>query len=181
MKEHLKESRFIHSLGVQEMAESLAGIYGEDVDKASFAGRYHDIAKCFDDEVMDSYVRKYGLDNKYLRNNALAHSKVGAEILSNQFGVDDEDILNAVRYHTTARYGMSLLEQIIFVADVVEKNRTYPNLKYYQDLAKEDLDRCAVEILEYIMSDLADKYKRIDKDTIEAYRYFKERVISKQE
>lgn len=181
MKEHLKETRYRHSLGVQEMAEKLAGIYGADKEKASFAGRYHDIAKCFDEDVMNSYIKQYGLDERFLGNNALAHSKVGAEILKNEFGVDDEEILNAVRYHTTARAGMTKLEEIIFVADVVEKNRTYPDLKYYQDLALSDIDRCTLEILEYILSDLGAKFKRVDKDSLEAYRYFKERVESKQE
>ena len=171
MKENLKESRYRHSLGVEAMAVKLA-----DRDKAAFAGRYHDIAKCFSQEVMDGYIRKYGLDEELLGNNALAHSKVGAAILEHEFGVSDEDILNAVRYHTTARKGMSLLEQITYVADVVEDNRTYSDLKHYQDLAAEDLDMCTLEILEYTVSSLADRYRSVGGDTMEAYRYYKERV-----
>ena len=181
MKEHLKESRYKHSLGVQEMAEALSERYGVDIEKASFAGRYHDIAKCFEDELMDSYIEEFALDSKYLGNNNLAHSKVGAEILKHKFGVNDEDVLNAVRYHTTAKANMTKLEQIVFVADVVEKNRTYPDLKYYQDLAFSDIDRCTLEILEYIISDLAEKWRKADKDTLEAYRYYKERTESNRD
>lgn len=173
MKTNLKESRYRHSLGVEKMAVKLAGIYGEDAAKAGFAGRYHDIAKCFDTETMDSYILRYSLDEGLLGNNALAHSKVGAAILEHEFGVKDEGILNAVRYHTTARRGMSLLEQITYVADVVEENRTYSDLKYYQDLAASDLDQCTLEILEYTLSDLTDKWRQIDKDTLEAYDYIK--------
>lgn len=168
MKENLKESRYRHSLGVEDMAVRLAGIWGEDIEKARFAGRYHDIAKNFDVERMDSCVRKYCLPEELLGNNALAHSKAAAAILEKEFGVDDADILNAVRYHTTGRSGMSLLEELIFVADAVEDNRTYNDLKYYQQLAETDLDRACFEILEYTIWSLGSKGRDIHKDTLEA-------------
>lgn len=176
IKDNLKESRYKHSLGVEKMAVKLADIYGADAEKAAFTGRYHDIAKCFDEKTMDENIKRYSLDESLLGNPALAHSKVGAAILEHEFGVTDEDILNAVRYHTTARKDMSLLEQITFVADVVEENRTYPDLKYYQDLAAKDLDQCTLEILEYTISDLTDKYRQIDKDTLRAYNYIKHKL-----
>lgn len=168
IKQNLKESRYRHSLGVEEMAVRLARLHGADVQKAAFAGRYHDLAKNFDDETMNSYIRKYGLPEKLLNNNALAHSKVGAAMLEREFGVTDEDILNSVRYHTTARSNMSLLEELVFVADVVEDNRTYSDLDYYQDLAYRDLDRACLEILEYTIGDLTAKGREIDRDTLEA-------------
>ena len=168
IKDNLKESRYRHSEGVEEMAVRLARLHGADVEKAAFAGRYHDLAKNFDTDTMDKYIRKYGLPEKLIGNNALAHSKVGAAILEHEFGVTDEDILNAVRYHTTARRDMSLLEELIFVADVVEDNRTYSDLDYYQDLAYRDLDRACLEILEYTIRDLTSKGRDIDRDTLEA-------------
>lgn len=168
IKDNLKESRYRHSLGVEEMAVRLAELHGADAEKAAFAGRYHDLAKNFDTETMDACIRKYGLPEKLIGNNALAHSKVGAAILEHEFGVSDEDILNAVRYHTTARKGMSLLEELTFVADVVEDNRTYSDLDYYQDLAYRDLDRACLEILEYTIGDLTAKGREIDTDTLEA-------------
>ena len=157
IKENLKESRYRHSAGVEEMAVRLARLHGADIEKAAFAGRYHDLAKNFDQETMDAYIRKYGLSDDLLGNNALAHSKVGAAILENEFGVTDREILDAVRYHTTARKNMTLLEELIFVADVVEDNRTYS-----------DLDRACLEILEYTIGDLTAKGREIDKDTLEA-------------
>ena len=150
------------------MAVRLAEMHGADTDKAAFAGRYHDLAKNFDNETMDAYIRKYDLPEYLLGNNALAHSKVAAAILENEFGVDDEDVLNAVRYHTTARKDMSILEETIFVADVVEDNRTYSDLDYYQQLAYRDLDQACLEILEYTIRSLTTKEKEIDKDTLEA-------------
>ena len=168
IKVNLKESRYRHSLGVEDMAVKLAGIHGADAEKAAFAGRYHDLAKNFDNETMNGYIRKYGLPEKLIDNNALAHSKVGAVLLENEFGVTDPEILDSVRYHTTARKGMSLLEEIVFVADVVEDNRTYSDLDYYQDLAYKDLDQACLEILEYTIGDLTAKGRVIDKDTLEA-------------
>ena len=165
---NLTESRYRHSLGVEEMAVRLSGLHGADSEKAAFAGRYHDLAKNFDNETMNGYIRKYGLPEKLIDNNALAHSKVGAALLENEFGVTDPEILDSVRYHTTARKGMSLLEEIVFVADVVEDNRTYSDLDYYQDLAYRNLDRACLEILEYTIGSLTSKGLEIDKDTLEA-------------
>ena len=165
---NLKESRYMHSLGVEEMAVRLARLHGADSEKAAFAGRYHDLAKNFDEETMDAYIRKYGLPEYLIGNNALAHSKVGAAILENEFGVTDKEILDSVRYHTTARKDMTLLDEVIFVADVVEDNRTYSDLEYYQDLAYRDLDRACLEILEYTIGSLTAKGRVIDKDTLEA-------------
>lgn len=179
MHEHLKESRYRHSLGVEEMAVRLAGLHGADAEKAAFAGRYHDIAKNMDIPEMDAQIRKYGLPEHLLGNNALAHSKVGAAILEHEFGVKDADILNAVRYHTTARKGMSLLEELIFVADVVEDNRTYSDLDYYQQLAYSDLDRACYEILEYTIGDLKEKNREIDTDTLEARDWVLQRIKEK--
>ena len=158
----------MHSLGVEEMAVRLARLHGADSEKAAFAGRYHDLAKNFDEETMDAYIRKYGLPEYLIGNNALAHSKVGAAILENEFGVTDKEILDSVRYHTTARKDMTLLDEVIFVADVVEDNRTYSDLEYYQDLAYRDLDRACLEILEYTIGSLTAKGRVIDKDTLEA-------------
>ena len=168
IKANLKESRYRHSMGVEEMAVRLARLHGADSEKAAFAGRYHDLAKNFDEETMDAYIRKYGLPEYLIGNNALAHSKVGAAILENEFGVTDREILDSVRYHTTARKDMTLLDEVIFVADVVEDNRTYSDLDYYQDLAYRDLDRACLEILEYTIGSLTAKGRVIDKDTIEA-------------
>ena len=176
IKNNLKESRYIHSLGVEEMAVRLAEMHRADTDKAAFAGRYHDLAKNFDNETMDAYIRKYDLPEYLLGNNALAHSKVAAAILENEFGVDDEDVLNAVRYHTTARKDMSILEETIFVADVVEDNRTYSDLDYYQQLAYRDLDQACLEILEYTIRSLTTKEKEIDKDTLEARDWVLKRI-----
>lgn len=176
MKEQLKPSRYTHSLGVEKMASELAEIYGQDVEKAAFAGRYHDIAKCFTPEVMNDYVRSLGLSDEYLDNNALAHSKVAAGILQSKFGVDDEEVLWAVKSHTTGRAGMSMLEEVVYVADAIEDNRNYPGLRELQELARKDIDAACLEIMDFTISRILEKGKTLDRDTIEAREYIIDRI-----
>ena len=179
MKENLKESRYKHSLGVQEMASHLAEIHGADVEKAEFAGRYHDIAKCFDQKQMDEAVRKYGLPDEYIGMKALAHSKVAAEILKNEFGVDDEEVLNAVRSHTTGRKDMSLLEEIVYVSDAIEDNRDYPEKKNLQRLAETELDIVCLIVMDFTIDQIYKKGRVPDNTTIEARVWIRERIGKK--
>ena len=176
MKENLKESRYIHSFGVEKMATELAKIYGADIEKAAFAGKYHDIAKSFDEDKMNEYILKYGIDKKYLNNTPLAHSKVAAEILKNEFGVNDEDVLNAVRSHTTGRVDMSLLEEIVYVSDAIEENRNYPELKSLQELARKDLDKACLFIMNFAVEMIIEKGRIVDEDTIVARKFIEERI-----
>lgn len=178
MKNQLKPSRYTHSLGVEQMATELARIYGADVEKAAFAGRYHDIAKCFSQEEMNRRVMEYGLDEMYIDNNPLAHSKVAAEILSREFGVKDQDVLDAVRSHTTGRKGMSLLEEIVYVSDAIECNRSYDELEELQALARRDLDAACLFIMDYTLESLAEKGRVPDRDTIEAREFISDRIKS---
>lgn len=179
MKDNLKPSRYKHSLGVEEMASRLAAAHGADIEKAAFAGRYHDIAKCFSDKKMNSCVRRYGLADMYIDNNPLAHSKVAAEILSHEFGVSDEEVLNAVRSHTTGRKDMSLLEEIVYVADAIEDNRDYPELKMLQKQALTDLDAACLYIMDYTLDSLGKKGRVPDTDTIEAREFIINRINSR--
>lgn len=179
MKSELNEKRYIHSLGVEEMAVHLAAIHGADVEKARFAGRYHDIAKCFGKERMNEYVLRYSLGDEYIDDPALAHSKVAAAILSNEYGVQDEDLLNAVRSHTTGKAGMSLLEEIVYVADAIEPNRDYPSLKTLQKLAEIDLDGCCIIILDFSVDMIKAKGREVDNTTLQARDYMMKKINKK--
>ena len=179
MKVNLNPARYTHSLGVEKMARELAEIYGADSEKAAFAGRYHDIAKCFTPDVMNKYVRDFGLDEMYIDNNPLAHSKVAACILENEFGVKDEEVLDAVRSHTTGRGNMSLLEEIVYVSDAIEENRSYPELKALQERARTDIDGACLFIMDYTLDSLAKKGRVPDRDTVEARQYIIDKIRSK--
>lgn len=180
MLHNLKEKRYRHSLGVEKMSTFLAECYGIDADKASFAGRYHDIAKCFSDEFLNRLIREFAISDEYMNNQALAHSKVAEALLKYEFNVEDEDVLAAVSGHTTGRKGMSLLEEIVYVSDAIEENRDYPELKTLQNQAKTDLDGACLFIMDYTIDLVQKKGRCLDKDTIEAREYINDRISRRE-
>ncbi|MBR0374834.1 MAG: bis(5'-nucleosyl)-tetraphosphatase (symmetrical) YqeK [Mogibacterium sp.] len=180
IESRLPDKRRRHSLGVARMAVDLARHYGLDEGKADFAGRYHDIAKAFTVEESDELVRKYGLPDKLLGNRSIAHSKVGAALLEHEFGVTDPDILAGVANHTTGRAGMSLFEEIIFVADAVDETRDYHDVQYYRDLAFEDIDRACLEIMDFNIEHVKSRGKVLDEDTLSAREYIIEKIRSRK-
>ncbi len=176
LTELLSPKRYRHSVGVARMAEKLAGIYGADRDKAYFAGFVHDIAKGYDTQELNELVRKYGLPEEFIDSPALAHSKVGAEILKEEYGIDDEDVLNAVRYHTTGRANMSLLEEIVYVSDAIEQNRSYEGLRRLRMLASFDLDKACLEIIEFCIENVKRRGILLADDTIKAKYFIEDKI-----
>lgn len=167
---NLKDSRKKHTFGVVETAKKLAAAYNQDVSKAETAALFHDIAKPLSAEESDEEVRKFNIGQEFIGNTNLAHGRIAACWAEKYYGIEDKDILNAIRYHTSARAGMSVLEKIIFVADAVEPGRTYPEAAELRKKAFDDLEGVYEFILKWTVSDL--KQKGIDpgRDTIEAYK-----------
>lgn len=177
LKKVLTPKRYIHCLGVMEMAEKLALKNNVDIEKAKFAALVHDIAKCYSCEIMNRLIREYGIDNKYINNPELAHSKVGTAILYNDFKIRDQEVLNAVSSHTAGRYGMSTLEEVIYVADAIEpKTRNYNEAASLRMLALKDLDQACLEIIGYSIELLSRRGIKVDKDTLEAKKYILEKI-----
>ena len=116
------EERFTHTLGVVETAEKLARMYGADVEKARVAALLHDCTKFY---KYNDFVNKYGIkiDEEILQYPKIIHSFIGAYIAKLEYGINDEDILNAIKYHTVAKPEMTLLEEVIYIADQIEPNR----------------------------------------------------------
>ena len=168
IKEHLNEHRLAHTYGVRKLAVELADIYGADREKAEIAALIHDMAKPLDERMSDAEVIRYGLDKKLLGNRNLAHGHIAAEWARDRYGIDDEDILNAVRYHTSARAGMSLLEKIIYVADTVEENRTYEEAGMLRRRSLEDIDYVYKYILMWTKDNLKQRGLQMSEDTEEA-------------
>lgn len=170
----LNEKRYRHTTGVVYTALRLAQRYGADPDKTETAALFHDACKNLDIDEMNMLVEQYQVGDYYIDKPQLAHSKLAAAILKEEFGVEDEDILNAVRYHTTGRAGMSLLEKIIFVSDATEPNRTYEEAEALNELAFSDLDQACFEVLEWTVKLVEDAGKYMDPDTTEALEWFRE-------
>ena len=124
IKARMSEKRYIHSLNVEKEAVRLAEKYGADVKKAAVAGILHDITKetSFDEQL--KIIENSGIILNDIQKSApkLWHSISGAAYVKDVLGICDEDIFNAIRYHTTARADMSLLEKVIFIADFTARS-----------------------------------------------------------
>lgn len=166
LKRRLKERRFQHTLGVREEAVKLAAIYGGDVEKAEEAALLHDFCRNVTIEESDAYVKKYGLEEKYLGNVSLAHSKVAAGLLKEEYGIEDEDVLAAVSNHTTGRPNMSLLEKIIYVADTIEPGRDYPGVDELRNMAYNNIDAACLSALDRSIKFVLSKGERMDNSAI---------------
>lgn len=167
VKNTLSEKRYIHSIGVMKQAEYLAKKYGQDVEIAKAVGIVHDIAKELTEEEKIKYVEenKIEIDEIEKINIGLLHAKIGADICKKKYNFTEE-MQNAIKYHTTGNENMDTLAKIIFVADKTEENRKYDDLQTVQKLADEDLDKCILYILDYMLVDNVKKQKTIHPDSI---------------
>lgn len=175
LEKELKYSRFIHTLGVAFTATSLAECYGADMHKAEIAGLLHDCAKYIGPEKMEALCRKEGIPvtPQEQGNGALLHSKAGSVLARTRYGVTDEEILSAIRCHTTGKPGMTLLDKIIFIADYIEPGRTEaPNLPQIRALAFQDIDAALLKILRDTLDFLHESGKDIDPMTQTTYDYY---------
>ena len=178
MKKVLKPSRYEHTLGVAYTAANLAMRYEVSMEDAFLAGLLHDNAKYVDETELIRLCEECHLEITELerKNTYLLHSKAGAVLAKTKYGIKNEDILNAITYHTTGRPGMTNLEKIIFVSDYIEPNRrSIPNLDSIRREAYMNLDKTVALILSNTLNYLL-KTKRkedIDQATIASYNYYK--------
>lgn len=138
----LSQKRYRHSLNVELEAIKLAQIYNSDLDKARVAAIAHDFAKAYSDQELIIIAQNCSMEIDNIQYNfpQLLHGPVAAHICSEKFGINDKDILNAITYHTTGRNGMSLLEKIIYLADVIEVGRYFPGINDIRKTALIDID-----------------------------------------
>ncbi len=125
VKKYVDEKRFIHSKGVAQTAYLLAKKYGEDAKKAYFAGLVHDIVKNFDYEKQLEFCKNIKLHKDEKKYRKMLHAPAGAGFLKENYGINDEKILNAVRFHTKGDPNMTLFDTIIYLADYIEPSRNY--------------------------------------------------------
>ena len=180
IERNFSEKRKVHTEGVRETAIKLARQYGADEKKAEIAALFHDMYRGVPEKTMNYYVKNLGLEDKYLDNCNLAHGKVAAIIMQRDFDIEDEDIINAVSYHTTGRAGMSLLEEVIYLADAIEPNRMYPGVDELRRMAKTDLDRACLMSLSNTIDFVRSSGNYLDEETILAKEYL-ERKINERE
>ena len=176
----LKPKRLEHSINVAKCAIKLSEIYGYDKEKAYLAGLVHDCAKYFTKEQIDSYVEKYNieLDPLEVDNIALSHSIIGSFAIQDVFNIQDMDIINAVRYHTTGRENMSILEKIIFMADMIEEGINFPGVDYLRELSfNKQLDKALITSFNNTIKFVIDNDQLIHPRSVKARNYLMQENI----
>jgi len=176
----LSKKRYTHTLGVAKEAETLAKHHNADTNKAYVAGLLHDCAK----EIPTcTQIEKCGqlgikLDKLMREQTALIHSFLGAAIAEQELNIKDNEILNAIAYHTTGRKGMSLLEKIIFVADFIEPNRMpFDGLNELRELAYKNLDLALLKCMQQKIKNTKNKQQTVYPQGLEALEYYERSVF----
>lgn len=173
LKENLSEKRYKHSIGVMKKAEELAQIYNVDLEEAKLAGLAHDIAK---EMTKEEYI-KYAQDNNIKLNKEdkevtpVLHAIIGADICKNKYGFTKR-MQNAIKYHSTGRARMNMLEKIIFIADKIEENRQFEGIERIRKLAQNNIDDAVKYFLDYTIEKCEKQKLPIHTQSIKARKYF---------
>lgn len=175
LKSKLDPMRYEHSLSVSYICVALAMRYGYDLHRAELAGLLHDCAKRYSDNELIVKCQKHGLalTDGELDAPAVIHAKYGAWMAERKFGIHDEEVLSAIRCHTTGKAWMGILDKILYIADYIEPRRNKAsNLDHMRYLAFQDLDQTMYEILDGTLIYLKQKNSYINPLTLQAFDYF---------
>jgi predicted HD superfamily hydrolase involved in NAD metabolism len=173
LKENLNSERYEHSIGVSETAVELAERFGVDKKKAHLAGLIHDCAKCLSNEkLLDIINKNLNVQECEMINPKTFHAPVGAYLAKEEFNIEDEEILSAIRWHTIGKENMTDFEKIIFIADKIEP-RTRPD-EYINTIKpkldeKNGLTKALLECYKGTIKSLVDRELKICISTIEIY------------
>ena len=172
----LSPHRYQHTLDVADTAVEMANAFNVNPNKAYLAGILHDCAKNLDDLELLAICADNDENITQIEQNRpfLLHSKAGVIVAKTRYHITDEEVLSAIRWHTTGKANMSVLDKIIFAADYIEPGRDkQPRLDYLRDLATKDLDLLVKSILEDMVAYLKQNNDEIEEHTLEAYEYYK--------
>ena len=174
LKANLSVKRYTHSLNVADECRKLAEKYGEDPEKAYFAGLLHDICKEMPDDQQRALVQEsgYTVCREELETRSLLHGIAGAYFIKKEFGIEDIDILNSIRFHTVGRAGMSRLEEIVYIGDLISAERDYKDVDKMRKLAYTDLNAAMLEAFAFSMKSVIKKGGVIPICTAEGYNFY---------
>ncbi|WP_062355670.1 bis(5'-nucleosyl)-tetraphosphatase (symmetrical) YqeK [Bacillus kwashiorkori] len=170
IKSVLPEKRFLHTLGVVKAAKQLANKYGGDINKVELSAIFHDYAKYRPVEEMRQIIIEQQLPKQLLNfHTELWHAPVGAYLVEREIGITDVEILNGIRYHTTGRPNMTLVEKIIYLADYIEPNRQFPGVDEVRQLAEKNINQAVLQATKNTIQFLLEKNSLVYPDTIDTY------------
>lgn len=184
LKSQLSEKRYIHSVGVMNKAKELAKRYGESEEKAELAGLLHDNAKEMPMDKALTFAKENNieLDEIEKENLVLIHGKIGAEIARQKYGIDD-DVYNAIKYHTTTDKRMNNLAKIVYISDKIEDNRKSDlyDIEYERTLASKDIDNTLIYLIGQNIKSLIDRQILIHPKALETRNYILMKKENKEE
>lgn len=179
LKTILKKDRYEHSLGVSYTSAALAMAHKEDIYKAKLTGLVHDCAKNISNQdiLIELNLNGIKLSENELKSPQIWHAIYGPILAKKLFNIEDEDILSAIRFHTTGKDNMTKLEKIVFIADYIEPLRyKAENLDEIRYMAFKDLDKTIYMIVKNTVNYLKDKNIYIDENTLKCLKYLEENI-----
>ena len=167
----LSEKRFKHSTAVANQAVKLAKIYGVDSEKAFITGLVHDCCKEFAVEEQLKIIKRFDIMLTDIEKEEpnIWHGYAASGYVKEKWGIEDPEICSAIKYHTCGKGNMSLLEKIIFVADLTSEDRTYPDSAPIRETSYESLDKAIYECYLYIIPFILKRCGRITQNTLDCY------------
>lgn len=173
LKKDIGLERYNHSILVMENCVDLAKFYNQPIGEAKLAGLLHDCGKFQDKTKILKTIDEFDiiLDNIMKKNIALAHGPIGEFIAREKYNIQNENILNAIRYHTTGRENMGLMEKIVFIADLIEPSRKFPGVEEMRKLAYENLNKSIIFALDNNIQFVVERNNLLHLDTIKARNY----------
>lgn len=174
LKGMLLEKRYRHSVNVMETAVKMAEFYNADVEKARVAGLLHDCAKNYSTAQMLELCNLYGieLDSVSKAQPGLIHAFLGAEVAKREFGIDDDEIYDAIYYHTVGKPAMNLLTKIIYIADGIEPLRTYEGVDTLREIAFHDIDKAIIYQMDMTIKQVIKKGTLLHPGTVNTRNYY---------
>lgn len=168
LKEILNEQRYIHSLGVRDAAGLLAVSHGEDEEIAKLAGLVHDCAKNLSSiDLLKMAEEKLDyIDTVSKDEPQLLHGFCGSIMAQRIMGINNEYLLDSIKYHTTGRVNMTTLDKIIYLADYIEPSRVFPGVDYLRELSYLDVDKAMIFAYDNTIKYIISKGKLIHMETI---------------
>jgi len=186
LQQKLQPKRYLHTLGVAYLSASLAMCHGVSHRDALVAGLLHDCAKNYpDQELLERCLTlQLPLSEHERRIPDLLHAAYGAYLAKEEYGITQEDILRAVRNHTLGRPGMSLLEQIVYLADYFEPERIQPTTPCLDEIRKtafQNLDEATYLVSKNTLQYFKSTGKEADPMTYKVFEYYKEKTGYKED
>jgi predicted HD superfamily hydrolase involved in NAD metabolism len=172
VKKKLSRERYLHTLGVVGQAMKLAEKYGCDREKIYISALLHDIGKSLTLEEQVKMLSDKGYDKYFLSFSEILHAPCGRIITETDFGIKDNEILEAIESHTCGKEDMGILQKIIFVADATEPGRCFPGVGGLREAVDKNLDTAVYECLKGTIDKISGEGGRIYEETLKAYRYY---------